>query len=194
MIFKVTHACLLSCIIWVWLIATLKTIARKSPLSMFLQARILERIAMPSSRVYIPYPGSEPVSLVSTSLAGGFFTTSTTWESHLRWWVTESCSGLYSPWNSPGQNTGVCILSLLQGLNPGIEPRVSHTAGGFFTSWATREAHLRWWFGPFQGILSSFPVYLPIHIRDTLDNQYVLVVFINLWIWSVGVMISQPKT
>ena len=35
-----------------------------------------------------------------------------------------SCSlrshGLYSPWNSPGQNTGVGSLSLLQ---PGIKPR-----------------------------------------------------------------------
>ena len=33
--------------------------------------------------------------------------------------------GLYSPWNSPGQNTGLGSLSLSQGdlLNPGIEPR-----------------------------------------------------------------------
>ena len=87
--------------------------------------------------------------------------------------------GLYSPWNSPGQNTGVGSLSLLQrifptqGLNPGLphcrqilyqlshkeSPRIlewvactlsagssrprnrtgaSCTAGGFFTSWATR--------------------------------------------------------
>ena len=32
--------------------------------------------------------------------------------------------GLYSPWNSPGQNTGVGSRCLLQGnlLNPGIEP------------------------------------------------------------------------
>ena len=36
--------------------------------------------------------------------------------------------GLYSPWNSPGQNTGVGGLSLLQGifppkgLNPGLPP------------------------------------------------------------------------
>ena len=32
---------------------------------------------------------------------------------------------LHSPWNSPGQNTGVDSLSLLQGNlpNPGIEPR-----------------------------------------------------------------------
>ena len=33
--------------------------------------------------------------------------------------------GLYSPWNSPGQNNGVDSLSLLQGSlsNPGIKPR-----------------------------------------------------------------------
>ena len=34
--------------------------------------------------------------------------------------------GLYSPWNSPGQNTRVGSLSLLQGIylpNPGIKPR-----------------------------------------------------------------------
>ena len=93
--------------------------------------------------------------------------------------------GLYSPWNSPGQNNGVGSLSLLQGIfrsqesnpgllhcrqilyqlshkgNPGIlewvpypfsrgssQPRVwtqvSHIAGGFFTSWATREAREYW--------------------------------------------------
>ena len=45
--------------------------------------------------------------------------------------VAQSCltlcdpHGLYSPWNSPGQNTGVGSLSLLQGdlPNPGIKPR-----------------------------------------------------------------------
>ena len=100
----------------------------------------------------------------------------------------ESCSvlsnslwphGLYSPWNSPGQNTGVHCLSLLQGIFPtqGLNPGLPHCrqiyqlnhkgspgipelvaypfssgssrfrnqtevyciAGGFFTSWATRE-------------------------------------------------------
>ena len=91
-----------------------------------------------------------------------------------------SC-GLYNPWNSLGQNTGVGSCSLLQGtfptqgLNPGLPHcswilyqlshegsprmlewvaypcsrgsfwprnwiRVSCTVGGFFTSWATREA------------------------------------------------------
>ena len=47
--------------------------------------------------------------------------------------------GLYSPQNSPGQNTGVCSLSLLQGIF-----QVSHIIGRFFTSWATREAQEYW--------------------------------------------------
>ena len=48
--------------------------------------------------------------------------------------VIESCPssllphGLYSPWNSPGQNTGVGSLSLLQGIYPtqGLVPGLSH--------------------------------------------------------------------
>ena len=47
-------------------------------------------------------------------------------ESESHSFVSESLRphGLYSPWNSPGQNTGVGNLSLLQGLpNPGMEPR-----------------------------------------------------------------------
>ena len=36
--------------------------------------------------------------------------------------------GLYSPWNSPGQNTGVGSLSLLQGFFPtqGSNPGLRH--------------------------------------------------------------------
>ena len=36
--------------------------------------------------------------------------------------------GLYSPWNSPGQNTGVGSLSLLQGISPtqGSNPGLLH--------------------------------------------------------------------
>ena len=36
--------------------------------------------------------------------------------------------GLYSPWNSPGQNTGVGSLSLLQGMVPtqGLNPGLLH--------------------------------------------------------------------
>ena len=117
--------------------------------------------------------------------------TSGTWvqslvESESRSVVSDSLwpHGLYSPWNSPGQNTGMGSLSLLQeisptqGSNPGLphckqilyqlrhkgSPRilvwvgfpfsrgfspsrnqtgVSCIAGGFFTSWATREEERR---------------------------------------------------
>ena len=52
-------------------------------------------------------------------------------------WVSESCSvvsdtlrpcRLYSPWNSPGQNTGVGSLFLLQGIFPtqGSNPGLPH--------------------------------------------------------------------
>ena len=58
--------------------------------------------------------------------------------------VTQSCLTLCdpmdcSPWNSPGQNTGVGSLSLLQGIFPTQGSRI---AAGFFTSGATREAHV----------------------------------------------------
>ena len=43
------------------------------------QTRILEWIACPSPGD-LPDPGIEPASLMSPSLAGGFFTTSATWE------------------------------------------------------------------------------------------------------------------
>ena len=101
-------------------------------------------------------------------------------ESHLVMSNSLRPHGLYSPRNSPGQNTGVGSLSLPQGifLNPTIKPKspalqadsqlshkgsprilewiaypfsrgssrprnqtgVSCIAGGFFTSWAIREA------------------------------------------------------
>ena len=46
---------------------------------------------------------------------------------------------------SPGQNTEMGSLSLLQGIFPtqGSNP-LSHIAGEFFTSWATREAQEYW--------------------------------------------------
>ena len=117
-------------------------------------------ITATSSDGYDPLPESESYSVVSSSL-----------QSH----------GLNSPWNSPGQNTGVGSRSLLQGIfptqgsNPGLPhcrwilyqlshegssrilewvgylfwsgsswlrnwTGVSCITGGFFTSWAIREA------------------------------------------------------
>ena len=53
--------------------------------------------------------------------------------------------GLYSPWNSPGQNTVVGSISLLQGIFPtqGLKPGLPHCRR-FLTSWATREAREYW--------------------------------------------------
>ena len=66
--------------------------------------------------------GVKPESLSSPALARGFFTTNTTWESESKGCSILSNSlrpnGLYSPWDSPGQNTGVGSLSLLQGIFP----------------------------------------------------------------------------
>ena len=44
-----------------------------------LQQRILEWVAMPSSR---DLPGIEPESFMSPALPGGFFTTSASWKAH----------------------------------------------------------------------------------------------------------------
>ena len=53
--------------------------------------------------------------------------------------------GSYSSWNYPGQDTGVSSLSLLQGSSQTRDQtQVSCIAGGFFTSWATREAQEYW--------------------------------------------------
>ena len=51
-----------------------------------------------------------------------------------RVWLSET-HGLYSPWNSPGQSTGVGSLSLLQGIFPTQESNP-----GQCTNWAMREA------------------------------------------------------
>ena len=48
-----------------------------------LQARIMESVAMPSSRDLLD-PGMEPISLMSPALAGGFFTTRATWQVPVR--------------------------------------------------------------------------------------------------------------
>ena len=48
--------------------------------------------------------------------------------------------GLYSPWNSLGQNTGVGSLSFARGSSqPRDQTQISHIAGEFFTSWATEK-------------------------------------------------------
>ena len=94
-----------------------------------LQARILQWVTMPSSRGRSPgtKPKSSALQVDSLPPANPWITVN----------ESESCSvvsdsswphGLYSPWNSPGQNTGVGSLSLLQGIFPtqGLNPGLPH--------------------------------------------------------------------
>ena len=74
------HACILSYFSNVQLFATSSTLARQCPLSMGF-SRQEYRSGLPCSLPGdLPNPGIEPASLMSPVLAGGFFTTSTTWE------------------------------------------------------------------------------------------------------------------
>ena len=66
------------------------------------------------------------------------------WQLKRKWVLVVSDSlrvhGLYSPWNSPGQNTRVGNLPPLQGIFPTQRlTQISHIAGRFFTNRTTRE-------------------------------------------------------
>ena len=113
----------------VWVFVILWTIAHQAPLSLGFSKNtavgchaLLQR-KMPRDQTQV------------SCIAGGFFTTSkplnnSKWKwkllSSIRLFMTPWT--LYSPWNSPGQNTGVSSLSLLQGifLTQGSNPGLPH--------------------------------------------------------------------
>ena len=64
----------------VWLFVTLWTVARQALLSMGFSRREYWSGLSCSPPEDLPNPGTEPVSLTSSALAGGFFTTGATWE------------------------------------------------------------------------------------------------------------------
>ena len=77
----------------------------------------------------LPDPEIESTFLRSPALAGAFFSTSPAWEApSITGSVTQLCptlctpgtvaARLLCPWDSPGKNTGVGSLSLLQGIFP----------------------------------------------------------------------------
>ena len=71
------YTCVLSC---VKLFASPRTIAHQAPLSMgFSRQEYWSGLPCPPPGD-LPNPGIQTTSLVSPALAGGFFTTSTTWE------------------------------------------------------------------------------------------------------------------
>ena len=70
----------LSCFSHIQLFATLRTIARQTPLSIgFCRQEYWSGVPFPSPGD-LPNPRIEPTSLVSSALTSRFFTTSTTWE------------------------------------------------------------------------------------------------------------------
>ena len=74
------NACMLSCFSCVLLFVMLGTVACQAPLSMGISRQEYRSgLPCPPPRD-LPHPGIEPMSLTSPALAGGFFTTFTTWE------------------------------------------------------------------------------------------------------------------
>ena len=74
------YACMLSCFSHVRFYVTPWTVALQVPLSMgFSQQEDWSGLPFPPAGD-LPDPGIEPASLTSPALAGGFFTTSATWE------------------------------------------------------------------------------------------------------------------
>ena len=72
----------LSCFCHVWFFATLWTVAYQAPLSMgFSRPEYWNGLPCPPPGA-LPDSGIELMSLISPALAGGFFTTSATWEAH----------------------------------------------------------------------------------------------------------------
>ena len=90
----IMHPCMLSCFSCVQLCAALWLIARQAPLSMgFSRQEHWSGLSCPPPEG-LPDPGIKPTSLRSPALAGGFFTTSATWEAqnyhviqHFHFWV-----------------------------------------------------------------------------------------------------------
>ena len=100
------HACVLTCFCCVWLCVTLWTVAGKTPRSMgFSRQEYSSGLPCPPPGD-LPDPGIQPVFLMSCALAGGFFTTSATWEAWInlykvqKWYfipVNSKCWSLQNP-------------------------------------------------------------------------------------------------
>ena len=73
-------SCVLCCFSCVWLCVTQWTVTLQAPLSIgILQTKIWSGLPCPPPG-YLPNQGIEPMSLMSSALAGRFFTTSATWK------------------------------------------------------------------------------------------------------------------
>ena len=122
------HVCLLSCFSYVRLFVTQWTEALQTPLSMrFFRQEYWSGLPCPPPGD-LPDPGIELTSLRSPSLAGGFFTTSATWETCGIWYCW---SKLFIPSLLvkcfPGCSAGK--KSTCNAGGPGLIPRLGRSAG-----------------------------------------------------------------
>ena len=84
-IVQCVHASVLSCFSHVWPFVTPQTVACQAPLSLVSRQEYWSGLPCPSPRD-LTNPGIKHVSLISPALAGGFFSTSPTWEAPSVWW------------------------------------------------------------------------------------------------------------
>ena len=128
------------------------TVARQVPLSMgFSRQEYWNWLVCPPPED-LPDPGIEPVSLMSSAVGGGFFTTSTTWDIKSESEVAQSCLTLCNPMDCslPGSSVyGIFQARVLEWVAisffggsswPMDRTLVSQISGRCFTFWATREA------------------------------------------------------
>ena len=84
--------CCVSCFSRVWLFVTPWTVAHQAPLSMgFSRQEYWSGLPCPPPGE-LPNPGIELLSLMSPALAGGFLTTSTTWEAYVYLYIERDMS------------------------------------------------------------------------------------------------------
>ena len=140
-------------------------------------------------------------------------------DSESRWVVSDSLwpYGLYSPWNSPGQNTGVGSLFLLQGifptqrLNPGLpqhkqilyqlshkeNPRILEWVAYPFSSrssWSRNRIGVSCIAGGFFNNWAireawAFRLYATPYLKDWVRGSVLLPVLTSMWVLSHHMLI-----
>ena len=157
--------CVLSHFSRVWLFVTLWTAACQVPVSMeFSRQEYWNGLPHPLPGD-LPDPQIKPESLMCPAMAGGFFTTSTTWKLFEgSWkWKLFSCVWLFvTPWTIHYMEFSrklkrVAFPFCSGSPQPRDRTQASHIAGEFFTSWATREA---------QEYKSGLPIPSPTDLPD----------------------------
>ena len=147
------RVCMLNHFSCVKFFVTVWTVACQVPLSMgFSRQGYWSRLPCPLPGD-LPDSGIEPAFLMSPALAGGFFTTSATWEAEVKLLVAQSCLTLCDPMvcSPPGSSVHRILKARIlewvaipfsKGFPWSREgTRISCIAGGVFTVWATREAN-----------------------------------------------------